>query len=358
MTNSSICSRSIAAAFALSISALLAPGVLGQTTATTVPVGFITKSIPAAIDAVTPSNTVLSVPLYQTADFQSSISTTPSAGTHTVTLTSATFTTSYPAGQFTNTPHLLRVKTGALTGKFWIISSYSANSLDLKEPTGGTPGVADANVTGLLVNDSCEILPANTFGSTFGLISGLGTTTANNGNGALTDNILVWNGTSYDKFYYKAGTANRWQNGISDATNTVIFPDDALFFVRKVTSTLPITLMGTVPSTQERNELVGSSNNFIANRFPVGATLGTSQIETTPGWVKATANNANGVDTVLLWNGTSFDKYYFKGGTANRWQLGISDATNTPIPVAEGMFITRVTGTGDAVLTQTLPYSL
>ncbi len=343
MKHSSICTRSIAAIVALSFAALAVQNASAQTTATTIPVGFITKTIPAAPDAATPSNTTLSIPLFQTADFQSSVVSTPAPGSNVIGLTSAAFT----LNQFTTTPHLLRVKTGTLTGKFWTIALHDATTVTVNEPNGGAAG----NLTGLLAGDSCEILPANTFGSTFANIAGLGTGTSVNGAGV--DNILVWNGTSFVAYFYHS-TNNRWQRGISNATNDILFPDDTVFFIRKVTSSLPITLMGTVPSTAERTELIGSSNNFIANRFPTDSTLGATGLENTTGWVKGTS--VNGVDNVLLWNGASFDAYFYHS-TNNRWQKGISNATAAPISAATGFFVVRSAGTTDSVLTQNLPYT-
>lgn len=343
MKPSSICTRSIAAVVALSLAAIAAPSASAQTTATTVPVGFITKTIPAAPDASTPSNTPLSIPLYQTADFQSSVALTPAVGSHDIKLTSAAF----GAGQFTGTPHLVRVKSGVLMGKFWTILSHTTDTLTVNEPNGGVPG----NLTGLVASDSCEILPANTFGTTFANIAGLGTGTSVNGAGV--DNVLVWNGVSFVAYFYHS-TNNRWQRGISNATNDILFPDDTVFFVRKVTAALPITLMGTVPSTTERTELIGSSNNFIANRFPTDSTLGATGLENTAGWVKGTS--VNGVDNVLLWNGVSFDAYFYHS-TNNRWQKGISNATAAPISAATGFFVVRSAGTTDSVLSQNLPYT-
>ena len=347
MTTSSICTRSIATAFAFSIASAFAPIVSAATEATTVPVGFITKTIPQATDASTPSNTVLSIPLYQTADFQSSVASTPTAGAHTITLNSAAFTTN----QFTTTPHLLRVKSGALTGKFLTILSHDATTLTLKEPNGGTAGVPDANLTGLLANDTCEILPANTFGSTFGANALIGSGT--NAGDAGVDNVLIWNGNGYFTYYYNSNN-NRWQKATVNATNTIIFPDDAVFFTRKVTSPLSLTFMGTVPSTSERTELLGSANNFMANRFPTDATLATSGIENTPGWVKG--GTAGASDNVLIWNGSGFFTYYFND-TNNRWQKATVNAAGTSLPAASGFFVVRSAGTADTVLTQSLPYT-
>ena len=355
MTTSSICTRSIAAVIALSFAGLAAPSASAQTTATTIPVGFITKTAPAAVDASTPSNTPVSIPLYQTADFQSAVASTPAAGSHDITLTGALFT---PTTQFSVTPHLIRVKTGTLTGKFWLILSNSANGVSTKEPNGGTLGVADGDLTGLVAGDSCEILPANTLGTVFGSttpIAGLGTGTT--AGGALVDNILIWNGVTltFDTYFYHSGNS-RWQKGISNATNTVLYPDDSVFIVRKGASPLPFTTMGTVPSTVERTELFGASSNFVSNRFPVDLTLGTSGIENTPGWVKNTTAGAS--DTVLLWNAVtgSWDTYFFHSGN-NRWQKGISNSTNVQIGAAAGFFIVRLAGTSNAILSQNLPYT-
>ena len=257
---------------------LLAPVLFAQT-ATTTPVGFITRTIPSAFDASTPSYTPFSVPLYQTAAFQGAVAGTPVAGSHDIKLSGAAF----PANQYSASPHLLRVKTGALVGKFWTVISHTADTLSLKEPLGGSPGIPDANLSGLLEMDSCEILPANTFGTTLGTISGLGT--GSSASGPTADNVLVWNGSSFEAYFYHT-TNSRWQKGISNATNTVIFPDDTLFFARKVVSPLTLTFMGTVPSTTERTELAGSSYNFVGNRFPTDTTLGATGLENTTGWVK------------------------------------------------------------------------
>ena len=346
MITSSICTRSIAAVIALSFAGFAARSASAQTTATTIPVGFITKTIPAAPDASTPSNTPLSIPLFQTADFQSSVASTPAAGSNVITLTAAAFT----LNQFTTTPHLVRVKTGTLTGKFWTILSHDATSLTVNEPNGGAPG----NLTGLVANDSCEILPANTLASVFGAptpIPGLvGAASA-----GAADNVLLWNGTNFQTYFFNTNNTS-WRSGLAASNNVIIFPDDAAFLVRKATSPLSVTIMGTVPSTNERTELIGSSNNFVANRFPTDSTLGTSGIETTPGWVKA--GSASGADNVLLWNsGTgSWDTYFFHN-TANVWRRGLAAANGTVIPAGTGFFIVRLAGTTDAVLTQTLPYT-
>lgn len=346
MKPSSICTRSIAAVVALSLAAIAAPSASAQTTATTVPVGFITKTIPAA--GSPGSTAALSIPLYQTADFQSSVATTPTAGSHTIALNSAAFTTAFPAGQFTNTPHLVRVKSGGLTGKFWTILSYTATTLDLKEPNGGTPTVADANLTGLLANDSCEIVSANTLGSTFGSIPGLLQGSVNT-----ADNILIWNGAGYSTYFQNS--SGIWKTGLTTSTNTIIFPDDAIFFIRRGAADLPITLMGTVPSTVERTELAGAGGTtFMSNRFPVDVTLGTSGIENATNWVKGTG--AGSSDNVLLWNGGGFDTYFFNS-SSNLWKKGLTTSTNVSITSATGFFVIRTATSLDGVLTQSLPYT-
>ena len=260
-----------------------------------------------------------------------------------------------PALASFTTPHLVRVKTGALTGKFWLILSNTATTVTTKESNGGVVGVADGDLTGLVAGDACEILPANTLASVFGSppIASLGTGAS--ASGATVDNVLVWNGSNFDTYFCNA--AGTWKKGSITSNNVVIYPDDSVFFVRKVASDLPITLMGTVPSTIERTELISApssvSNNFVANRFPVDMTLGTSAIETTPGWVRN--SSAGGSDTVLLWNGNTWDTYFCN--LSGLWKKGSITSTNVSIPAGSGFFIVRLAGTPNSVLTQNLPYT-
>ena len=350
----SICSRSISAALVLTVSALFSAEVIAQTTATTIPVGFITKTVPAGAVG-SPSSAIVSIPLYATAVFTSAAT---AVNANAVTLASAAFTT-LPNPQFAvpavaplqgiANPHLLRVKTGTGTGLFFAITGNTANSVTVALP----PSVA--TLVGVVsVNDSCEIVPANTLGSVFGNATTPPTLTGG-ANLAAADNVYLFNGASWVAYYYSSASSYWKQSGNADRSNTVIFPDDLAFISRKDTSgPANITLMGTVPSTLEQSELPTGSIAF-ANRFPVDMTLAGLGLQNLPGWVPGP--NAATADNVYLFSGTAWVKYYFSNTVGSSWwkQSGNADRGTTPISAGTGVFIVRSGALG--LLSQALPYT-
>jgi uncharacterized protein (TIGR02597 family) len=344
----------------LSVAILCAitPVTRAQTTATTVPVGFVTITIPAAIDANTPSSRAISVPLYKSADFVGAVASVDSA--NQITFSGAAWT----AGQFASptAPRLVRIKTGANTGKFFLVTANSNNQLTVD--LAGT-GIAHLNtiITTAPTADTCEVVPANTIGSVFGnvttppaLVAGATSATA--------DNVLLWNGTAWDTYFWtgNVGTPNNiWKrSGNTDRSNVVIYPEDGVYVVHKDTvNQAVITIMGSVPSTSEQSGIAASGSTFLANRFPTDNTLGGLGLHLLPGWVAgATSSTA---DSVYVWNTTTraWDIYFWTGtiGTPNNiWKRsGNTDRSSTPILAGTAVFIAH---SGAALnLNQALPYT-
>ena len=343
--------RPLATALACTILASLLPALHAQTTATTTPVGFITRTIPAAVDAATPSNTTVSIPLYATADYVSTVATIDSPTQFT--LTGAAWT----VGQYASTaaPRLARVKastTAAHVGVFFLVSANTTNQLTVTLPA----GVADVN-TVLSVGDSCEVVPANTLGSVFGTVANPPVLTG----GAtpdVADNVYVWSGTGWDPYFWN-GTIWKKTGGI-DRSGTVLYPDEAVFVIRRDTaSAATLTLMGTVPSTSEQTAIAGSGSTFLSNRFPVDMTLGTVptptmpalNLQNLPGWVGGATPDV--ADSVYIWSGTGWDPYFWTGTIWKK--TGNLDRSNTVITAGTGVFVTHA---GAALtLTQALPYT-
>lgn len=339
---------------ALSVAILcsIAPVTQAQTTATTVPAGFITITIPAAANGSTPSNRALSIPLYKTADFVGVVASVDSA--NQVTLTGAVWT----ANQFASVtaPRLLRIKTGANTGKFFLVTANTPNQVTV-DLTGS--GVANLNTVLTASTNTCEVVPANTIGSVFGnatnppsMLPGATSDVA--------DNVLLWNGGTgaWDKYFW-TGTIWKRTGGV-DRSNVVIYPDDGVFVVRRDTAApLNITFMGTVPSTNEQSGVAASGATFMANRFPVDTTLGALGLHNIPGWVAGATSDA--ADVVYVWNGTSnvWDKYFWTGSIGspvNIWKrTGNTDRSNTVISAGTAVFITHTGSSFD--LAHTLPYT-
>ena len=351
MNTPSLRFRPLAAAILCS---LIAPALFAQT-ATTTPVGFITRTVPAAVDSNTPSNTTVSIPLYSTPDYVSTVASLDSATQLTLT------GTGWTAGQLgdASTPRLVRVKAStavpANVGKFFLVSSYTVsttNQLTVTLPA----GVANIN-TAVSVGDSCEVVPANTLGSVFGTVAKPPVLTG----GAtpdVADNVLIWSGTGWDPYFW---TGAIWKKtGGIDRSNTVLYPDETVFVIRRdVTSSATLTLMGTVPSTAEQTVIAPSGSTFLSNRFPVDMTLGTVptptmpalNLQNIPGWVAGATPDV--ADNVYIWSGTGWDPYFWTGTIWKK--TGGIDRSSTVIPAGTGVFITH--GGPALTLVQALPYT-
>jgi len=347
---------------AILTSFITAAPVLSQT-ATTVPVGFITVTVPAAVDVNTPSSAALSIPLYRTADFVGAVATITDP--NQFTLTGAAFT----AGQFADptAPRLVRVKTSttaAHVGKFFLVTGNTTNQLTVDLTGTGVANISSALTAGANP-DTVEIVPANTIGSVFGNATTPPALAAGATPGS-ADNVLLWNGGvgAWDTYFWTGavGTPNNiWKRvGNIDRTNTVIYPEDGVFVVRRSTSgPLSVTFLGTVPSTAEQSGIDSNGSTFLANRFPTDTTLGALGLQALPGWVPG--NTPSSSDNVYIWNSgvQAWDTYFWTGtvGSPNNiWKrIGNIDRSSTPIPAGTAVYIIH---TGASLnLAQNLPYT-
>ena len=304
--------------------------------AATQPVGFLSVTIPGTTNAASPSGTVVSVPLDTKPVAAAAITSVDS----TSSFSSATAT--WTAGAYVATPYLVRITSGANTGRSFLIVTNSTTQLTV-DPKG-------YDLTQLLsVNDTFEILPANTLGSLFGTSAPLLTPGAS---ANVADNVVLWDGSAWSTYYHN-GTNWRKSGSFANQNNTIVYPDEGLFIFRRATLAVTLTFVGRVPITTERTDLAGGVMSFVANRFPVDMTLGAIGLQNTTNWVSGAS--ANAADNVFLWNGSTWDTYYFNG---TNWQksgsFAIQDAT--VIPVGTALFVLR-TQSG-ATLAQTLPYAL
>jgi uncharacterized protein (TIGR02597 family) len=327
--------------------------VVAQTPVPTTPVSLISVTIPGAATAAVPGNRTVSIPLLKPAEFTGRVTSLDNATSFSLA------NANLP--NLTTPPRLVRVKSSSVAGhvgRFFLITGNTAArvTVDLN-------GTGLSNVNGAIgVGDACEILPANTLGNVFGdasrppaLKAGA---TANE-----ADNVYLWNGTGWDAFFWTGAVGspvNIWKlTGTTDRTNTVIFPDDGVFIVRRDATPVNLTLVGTVPTTTEQSAISGAGGTFLGHRFPVDTTLAALGLATIPGWrAGATANTA---DTVRIWNNASnnWDTYFWTGtvGTPNNiWKrTGATNRGDTPIPAGTAVYIEH---SGAAfTLTQPPPYT-
>ena len=327
-----------------------------QTTVTTNPVGFITRTIAAAANATTPTNTTLSFPLYNAPDFVSSVSSIDS--NTQFTLAGA----AWVAGQFAfaSAPRLVRVKssvTASNVGRFFLVSANTTNQLTVTL----ADGVTDIH-SALTVGDTCEVVAANTLGSIFGTLANPPTLQA--GSSPLSaDNVLIFNGITWVTYYWtgSVGTPqNIWkQTGNIDRSGVVIYPDESVFAIRRaVGSSAVITNIGTVSSSAEQSYIAGAGSTFLSNRFATDITLGGLGLQNLSGWLAGSSPTT--ADKVLIWNGITWATYYYTGtigSPQNIWkQTGNLDRSSTVIPAGTGVFILHAGAPLN--LPQALPYTL
>ena len=268
-------------------------------------------------------------------------------GSNTFSCSSAAWTTN----QYTASPNLVRIKSGSQTGRFFLVTANTATQITVNN------GVYNLQ-TILSGTDNFEIVPANTLATLFG--TGTGSSPAvpflTSSSSSTADNIFVWNGTGWDT-YFNNGTNWYKTSSLNNQNNTIIYPDEAVFVLRRATSTLPLIFQGVVPTTAEITDVFGPGATFISNRFPVDLTLASLGLSSLPNW--QAGSSASQADDVFVWNGTGWDTYFFNG---THWMKSSSLSTqdSQPIPTNSGVFIKRLSNTSgtNSSLIQLLPYSL
>ena len=349
--------RSLLFSAAVLTSLSLAEYANSQTTVATDPVGFTTVTVPAAPNATTPANAVVSTPLYTNAAFVGAVASVDSANSFTIN------GANFAAGQFIGAlsptekpPHLVRLKTGDNTGRFFLITAHDDNTLTLDTRgyvlVSGAP--ANANEVQVTPGNSAEIFAAHTLNRLFPSGNPFAKGSAANA----ADNVHLFNGATWEVFFHN-NTTWRKSGSLQNQNNTIVYPDDGMFIVRRQTSPLELTFTGAVPTTAERTDIPGPGSTYISNRFPVGTTIAGTNIHTLPGW--QTASSANSADNVLIWNPTtSAWTVYFHNGTSWRKSGALGNFNTDTIPVNGTMFVNRrstATGTA-ATLVQQPPYTL
>jgi len=318
-------------------------------TVSTVPVGFNTVTVAAN------SVAALGVPFDRVAKFAAAVSSRTST---TLTTTGAGWTPSSPAnansfGPFSGTgenPHVVLMKTGASTGKRFIIDSNTADTLTIT-----TAG----DLTTLIANgDSYQIIPCHTLSSLFGT-DGAG---LNVGNTASTvDNVQIRESGAWLTYFHTANPSGFWARvggGATNFNNHPILPEQGFLLVRRAGS-FNFTGLGVVPSTNLLTDFPAAAVTHFANRFPVDTTLAGLGLHSNAAW--KSANSAGSADQVLIRNASGgWDTYFHTTGVSGFWAKIGGGATNFDtfaIPIGTSMLVVRLPGT-NFTLTQTLPYTL
>ena len=241
--------------------------------------------------------------------------------------------------------YILQFKTGAQAGGVQVITSWGVSS------GGGNTAndvVSEDNLVtgGVVAGDTYEIRKAATLSSVFGATNQAG---LKSGDSTTADVIwLPTSGGGFSKFYYSAGggfppTTAGWKDiGGANANNQPLIFTDGFFIQRRGAGDLSLVLTGQVQTVATQVFAAASQFNYVSGIFPVGATLGTSGLQTT-----LKSGDITTADVLWMQNSarTGYDKFFYSAGggfppTTAGWKNSVgADASNQPL--TSGMIIQR-----------------
>jgi len=248
--------------------ALLTSPLFAQTTATTDPVGFITLNIAGTGGTIPAGFTFASLGLMNAINYQGSAD---SVTTNTLTVTAGPFTASQFNATGSNPAYFLEIvtPTGAASQALGAGTTY-----DIQSNTATTITLMQSLAAGVVNGAQFRVRQHWTIASVFGatnnkvvdlstnppLVVGLGS-----GSAGTADQILRWNGSGYDIFYYQtAGLGGiGWRKGGAqsvDASSSTLYPEDSIIVKRLQSASLSRVLMGAVKTGQTSVPIVTGSN--------------------------------------------------------------------------------------------------
>lgn len=285
------------------------------------PVGFLKTQLPAASD-LGPALHSFGIPFQRPSVFLGSVS---GIGPSSVRCPAP----GWASGQFTATPHFLKLRSGTGAGRAFLITANTGDTLTVQVPQ-------DVTLASLVrENDVMEVFPAHTLESLLG--TGTGTLLQTGTSAADADLVRLHDGTSWSSFFHNGTT---WRKvGSQDAqTHVALRPEQGLLLVRRGKQALNLPLGGAVAVRAELGGLPASGETLLAHRWPVASTLQALNLHKLSGWKSAAA--AAQADKVLLWNGTSWDTFFYSG---TRWEKAGSFASqdNATVPKTGALLVRR-----------------
>jgi uncharacterized protein (TIGR02597 family) len=164
--------------------------------------------------------------------------------------------------------------------------------------------------------------------------------------------VQLWNGTGHESYYYQTsglgGTGwRRTGDQSTDASNTVIRPDQSVIIKRVGADAVPLVVNGWVKTGKASVDIV-QGFNFVPNPYSQAMTLASCGIYTGNPATGVAGGTLTSADQVLLWNGSSYETYFYQtsgiGGTGWR-KVGVQSTDASGASIAPGTsIIVRRTG--------------
>lgn len=325
--------------FALTASiALLVAPAFAQTTATTDPVGYISLEITPSATAGVAKYSYKGLGLTRTVAYQGSAETS-TGGTTTIVDNEATWTDNQFNGASAAITHFVEITSGAAAGTTYDIVATVASTKTLT--------LAQSLAASVTAGSTFKIRQHWTIGSVFGAANEGG---LQGGTSTSADQVLSWNGSGFDTYYYQTSGFGGigWRKSGAPTVpkdGALIYPEDGLVVKRNQTTPLSIVLMGSVKLGQTSIPVV-SGYNYTSNVNAAPMTLASSGLYTGVTSTGLAGGTSTGADQVLVWNGTGYDTYYYQtsgfGGIGwRRSGAPTVDASTTSIGVGVSVVLNR-----------------
>lgn len=328
--------------------ALSGTALHAQTAGISLPSSYATFTIAGTGGSGSAKLSVLAMPVTPDVLWQSASTTAVTAGG--VTLIDSTGTTW--TDNLYNAAHYLEVisvggsTTATGVGTIRTISTTTASSKTIT--------LSSAFATGISGTVGYRVRKYWTLASVFGASNSSG---LQGGTAVTADQVLLWNGSGYDSYYYQTsgigGTGWRKAGAqTADASGTLIPPTMPVMVKRGQSATLTLSGTGAITGTLKGGITVAGivqGLNFVTNPYGADMTLASSGLYTGSSTTGVSGGTSSTADQVLVWNTTSnsFDAYYYLTGTGWRKTTDAStDAAATVLATGTGFIISRGSATG------------
>ena len=171
------------------------------------------------------------------------------------------------------------------------------------------------------------------------------------------DQIHVWTGMAWNKYFYSSTLSTWVKDGESKATNDTVKNGDTVFFRRSARGNGTITLAGgvNVLSASLSCALTRSTFHFVCYPWPVDFAIDDFKNCVDVPFGRPSLDAA--ADQVHVWTGMSWDKYYYNSDLNGFVKDGEDEITKDKVPAGQGVFFRR-SARGDGTLTFTRPEGL
>ena len=170
---------------------------------------------------------------------------------------------------------------------------------------------------------------------------------------ARADQIHVWNGMAWTKYFYHNTLLKFVKSGETEASTDTLKNGDTVFFLRSSMGAVgdTITLSGGVNLSTTPASVAVAKNKYVFMSYPWPVEFAIADfknVSSNPkGWTSLNAR----ADQVHRWTGMAWEKYYYNSTAGGYVKNGESEITTDKLEVGEGVFFLRSSmgATGDTI---------